>query len=267
MITAIKRAVLALLAAMVIMAVAATPAMAAGPDPYVVVVHITDGSSVTPADQAPDPRSERISFGADWDFVRLDDILFIEVGSEGVSVSGFEQDPDGNSFAWGTVSDEAQDDQHELGNTAVGLKAADQACTNYGCHVILVNYQQPDSREHRIAAKAAAEALEANGRQLHSVAVGPANARHLGFNWYLSGQAFNASPDEAVDLVDTVTGHAKVSEWIAVFVQEFEYTIAPDWAADKWNNLSYIEKIWLNPLDCDLETQWLWAWDATCHDK
>ena len=109
-----------------------------------------------------------------------------------------------------------------------------------------------------MAAKAAAEELATAGHKLHAVAVGPDGASHLGFNWHLSGQAFNAEADEADELINKVAGYVA----IAINWGGPETVLSPD-----WHNLSQIEQIWLNPNACDLATQWLWSSDASCHDK
>lgn len=234
-----------LVVAIATIAATATNALAAdGPlEPYVVVVHVTDGNDGLPAGQGSfaRPSTDRlwvISPDNIAGAVYFDENGFAGAGDVGPGMAGPEQ--------------------VEYGNTAVGLQTARNSCGEYpssACHIILVNHQQPTDRTHRIAAKAAADELTAAGYQLYSVAVGQASQAHLGFNWYLTGQAFSATADEAAGLIDSIAsniGWAYQGE-----------TALPQ----NWDELRRIEKIWLNPHGCDLRTQWLWAYDGSCHDK
>ncbi len=248
----ITRAAIGLVATIAMVAATTSSALATGPDVKTIVVHIADGSGVTPANQEPDPQSGLVE---EVDFSNVEADLYINVNQAGVSAYGFTDDGGG----FGAGPDGVHDEQRELGDTATGLLSAGRNCQGHdNCHIILVNYRQPASREHRVAAKAAAEELAAAGHKLHAVAVGPDGASHLGFNWHLSGQAFNAEADEADELINKVAGY--------VF-------IADNWGGSEtglnrdWHNLSQIEQIWLNPNGCDLATQWMWSYDASCHDK
>ena len=247
----ISRAAIGLVATIAMVAATATSALAAGPEAHVIVVHVTDGSGVTPADQEPDPQSDLVE---EVDFSNVEADLYIHVNQAGVSAYGFTDDGGG----WGAGPDGVHDEQRQLGDTATGLLSAGRNCQDDAdCHIILVNYRQPASREHRVAAKAAAEELAAAGHKLHAVAVGPDGASHLGFNWHLSGQAFNAEADEADELINKVAGYVHIADnWGG-----------PTGLTRDWHNLSQIEKIWLNPSGCDLATQWMWSSDASCHDK
>ena len=252
----ITRAAIGLVATIAMVAATTSSALASGPDVKIVIVHITDGSEVTPANQEPDPQS---GLAEEVDFSNVEADLFTRVGRNGVSSYGYNVDADGVGYGFGAGPDGVHDDQRQLGDTAIGLLGASQVCQGHdNCHVILVNYRQPASREHRIAAKAAAEELAAAGHKLHAVAVGPDGASHLGFNWHLSGQAFNAEADEADELINKVAGYV---------------SIADNWGGSEtglnrdWHNLSQIEQIWLNPNSCDLATQWIRSYDASCHDK
>ena len=244
-------AILAITIAMI--AATTTTALAAGPDVQIIIVHVTDGAGDSRVDFSP----------ADDNYANRE--LVIEVNDDGVSAYGFSYGADGTLLGgWGAGPDDVHDEQVEDGDTATGLLAADQNCREHqNCHVVLVNYRQPASREHRVAAKAAADQLAANGHRLHAVAVGPDSSGHVGFNWYLSGGAWNAPADEAVALVDQISTYA----YLARVISFAGHATATDSLADAWNELSPVEKIWLNPMGCNLETQWLWAYDATCHDK
>lgn len=226
-------------------------AMASGPEMRVIVVYVTDGSN--------DP----VNLG------KLDQLgvdVFVRVDQAGISIGGIAKSPDGNALGgWGVDPEGINADQRDNGDTAAGLRSANRNCRNHAfCHVVLVNYRQPESRHHRVAAKLAADELKTSGHRLHAVAIGDqAGSRHLGFNWYLSGQAFSASPDGATEAVSRMAHYAKVVSYVAIG----ESATSNTFAYQEWSSLSYIEKIWLNPLDCNLETQWLWAYDATCHDK
>ena len=251
-----KRTTTILVLAMAMIATTTLSAAAAGPDARIIVVHITDGSGVTPADQEPDGLStEQVNLNLNH---VEESNMFIEVDQHGVSAYGFGTNDDGTPFGWGAGPDGVHDEQREFGDTAAGLLAAGRNCEgHWNCHVILVNYKNQTDTKHRAAAKAAAGQLAVNGHKLHAVAVGNGNAAHLGFNWYLSGQAFNAPADEANELVNRVARYVFITDiWFG------EGGLNRD-----WQELSSVEKIWLNPRGCDLTTQWLWASDASCHDK
>lgn len=247
----IKRTTVALMVIVAILAAATSPAMAAGPQMQVIIVHITDGGS------------EATSVSSYGQLSEIDGML-ITVNEEGISAEGWETDGDGNAWGWGAGPDGIHDEQRELGDTAAGLMSASENCNQgFSCHVILVNHQRPSNRLHRIAAKAAADELMASGHRLHAIAVGPSSKKHTGFNWYLSGQAFSAAPDELVELILQVAGYA----YMVTEAENTQWTRGNQPLAEQWDSLSRIEKIWLNPLNCNLKTQWLSAYDGTCHDK
>lgn len=212
------------------------------PEPYVVIVVIQDDDYVR-----PEGRGSLASRSAD---------LIFGVHSAGVSSARYfdEQGYAGAGGASGGLTGE----QIEHGDTAAGLLNAQRGCEQFperACHIVLVNQRQPSQRAHRIAAKTVTDELSAVGYKLYSVALGPADRAHLGFNWYLTGQAFSATVDDAAGLIDSIA-----SNIVATRPGE---TALPR----NWDELSQIEKIWLNPHGCDLRTQWMWASDGSCHDK
>lgn len=249
MLITIKRTIIALVTVAAVLATAVAPAMAAGPKTQVIVVHITDGSN-KPASLVDDDQSTLVEG------------TFITVDEEGVSAWGQYTDADGNAYGWGAGPDGVHAEQRELGDTATGLLTADRNCDTRHCHIVLVNYQQPKSKTDRLAAKKAADKLMADGHRLHTIAVDP-DARHLGFNWHLSGQGYNTSPDGVAELVAQITDYT----FMVTVAELHQGTRSNQSLAEQWDSLSRIEKIWLNPLNCDLNTQWLSAYDGTCHNK
>ncbi len=267
----ITRAAIGLVATIAMVATATSTAMAGVDDgssepivePYVIVVHITDDSYVTPAGQKPDSQSDGVE---QVDFSNVEADLYIQVNHQaGVSAYGFNDESGGG---WGAGPDGVHNEQRELGDVATGLLAADRNCGKHtNCHVILVNYGRPEIRAHRIAAAGAAARLTYGkyGHKLYAVAVtapgtdatavdGPEH-RLVGFNWYLSGSAFNANPADAPELINKIS--------VNVAPQQGSQLSLPL----NWEELSQTEKIWLNPYGCDLATQWLWSSNATCHNK
>ena len=268
-----RRIAIALVAVVAMMATMTGTALAGGSGdgssepvvaPRIIVVHVTDGSGVSPLNQEPDSQSDGVE---QVDFSQVEANLFIDVGPDGISAHGYVVDGD-EVYGWGAGPDGIHDEQRELGDVAAGLLSADRNCGKHtNCHVILVNYARPGTPAERIAAAGAAARLTYGkyGHRLYTVSVtapgtdatvvGGHEHQLVGFNWYLSGTAFNANPADAPELINMISTNVASRQGNQLPVPH------------NWDELSRIEKIWLNPMGCDLDNQWLWSSNGTCHNK
>lgn len=227
----------------------------AGPDPFVVAVHVTAGSSANPAGQEAGELAESVDID-DW--LAVDPDLLIEVGQGGISVLRIYD----GEVCCGDMGDGLTDDQIGLGDTAAGLLEAEQGCQNREhCQVILVNYQLPEHPQDGLNAVVVAREILISGK-LSAVAI-DGDDDLLEFNRQLAYEGLTVAADND----SFVVGWEALIDWLTPgFVPGSTAVPANTWPAN-WDSLSLVDKILANPYGCNTRTDWIWSSDGTCHAK